>query len=123
VGDTLKRRKRVLEFRAIARSRLFADIDRATLRRFWKFHRENPEIYKQFRQFGRDALMRGYDHYGSKAIMEVIRWHMEIETFGDDFKINNNYTSCYARMLVLLEPEFEGFFRLRAGARHQSQSA
>jgi len=66
-----------------------------------------------FVRFSREAMRRGYQHFGSKAVFERIRWHMAIETTGDQFKLNNNYTSFYTRKLENEYPEFVGFYRKR----------
>ena len=40
---------------------------------FQRFDALHPEIYQEFRQIALDLLRRGRAHYGSKAILEVIR--------------------------------------------------
>ena len=68
--------------------------------------------------------MSGHHHFGAKAIMERVRWevsvymrrsHFEgyVATTGEQFKVNNNYTSRYARKLISEKPEFKGFFQTR----------
>ncbi len=44
--------------------------------------------------------------------MERVRWELEITSAGR-FKVNNDYTSLYARLLIWQHPEFKGFFSLR----------
>ena len=36
-----------------------------------------------------------------------------IGTRGDSYKVNNNWSPFYARLLVLYDPGFEGFFAMR----------
>ena len=79
---------------------------------FFSYHNSHPDIYRLFQQYAYELKMSGRKHYGSKAIMERIRWHMEIER-REDFKINNNYASCYARLLMLQNPDFRSFFETR----------
>lgn len=43
--------------------------------RFERFDQAHPEIYEEFRLIARDLFQRGRRHYGSKAILEVIRYH------------------------------------------------
>jgi len=46
--------------------------------------------------------------------MQRVRWHMEIETRSDDgFKINNDFSSRYARRIMEQEPDLKGFFVTR----------
>lgn len=82
--------------------------------RFEKFHAENPHIYHYFVLYARQAKAAGYEHYGCHAIMQRVRWHMEIETRSDDgFKINNDFSSRYARRIMEQEPDLKGFFVTR----------
>jgi hypothetical protein len=82
--------------------------------RFEKFHAENPHIYHYFVLYARQAKAAGYEHYGCHAIMQRVRWHMEIETRSDDgFKINNDFSSRYARRIMEQEPDLKCFFVTR----------
>jgi hypothetical protein len=36
-----------------------------------------------------------------------------MKTVGDDFKLNNNYHSRYARLIMEREPGLDGFFETR----------
>ena len=82
--------------------------------KFEKFHAENPQIYRYFVLYARQAKAAGYEHYGCHAIMQRVRWHMEIETRSDDgFKINNDFSSRYARRIMEQEPDLKGFFVTR----------
>lgn len=55
---------------------------------------------------------RGITHHGIGSLWEVLRWNMQIERDGD-FKLNNNFRSRYARLIIQEHPEFENFFELR----------
>lgn len=81
--------------------------------RFMAFHRANPEVYRLFVKYARQALEAGYRHYSARQIMERVRWQAEIKTKGDSFKINNNHIPYYAKMLMESLPEFKGFFQTR----------
>lgn len=82
---------------------------------FERFDRAHPEIYKEFCTIARALLQRGRRHYGSKAILEVIRYHRILsgQDENEPFKINNNYSSRYARKLTDEDDGFEQFFELR----------
>ncbi len=57
---------------------------------------------------------RGFKHYGAKAICERLRWHYSVmRVEGEEFKINNNWTSRLARFAEERAPELQGFFRNR----------
>jgi len=81
---------------------------------FIKYHADNPAIFEHFKRFALQLRGRGFRHFGAKAIMERIRWEVALQTGRDGFKINNNYTSRYARLLERKLPMFRGFFRKRA---------
>ena len=82
---------------------------------FEHFDQTHPEIYEEFRNIARDLLRRGRGHYGSKAILEVIRYHriLSSQDENEPFKINNNYSSRYARKLMDEDERFRDFFELR----------
>lgn len=80
---------------------------------FLAFHAENPDVWTLFERFALGAIEAGRDHYSAKAVVERIRWHVEIETRGDEMKINNNFTAHFARMFHLAHPNHDGFFRNR----------
>lgn len=82
-------------------------------RAWWKWHKQNPEVWELFKKFTFDTINAGYDHYSVRAIVERIRWHTDVETKGDSFKINNNHMAYYARYFHHMYPEHDGFFRIR----------
>lgn len=79
---------------------------------FQEFHRKNPEVYDQLVKLATSAQERGA-RFGIKCLWEVMRWHFWIETDTRDFKLNNSYTSRYARLIMQQEPQLEGFFNTR----------
>lgn len=48
-------------------------------------------------------------------IWEVMRWQMFLATKDPSgFKLNDHYTSRYARLIMKQEPDLDGLFELRA---------
>ena len=82
-------------------------------RKFEVYHLENPHVYDLFIKFATQAKESGRKQYSSKSIFERLRWHVDIETVGEMFKLNNNYTAYYARKIMQDRPEFSNFFRIR----------
>lgn len=80
-------------------------------KQWWRYHKANPQVFELFERFTFDLIQRGFENYSSKAVFERIRWHTDVETCGESFKISNNYTPYYARLFMVLHPEHEGFFR------------
>jgi hypothetical protein len=80
---------------------------------FKDFHKNNPDIFDLFTQYAKEIRAAGFERYSANAIFERIRWHKDIQTSGDRFKMNNNYRAFYARKLMKEDPSFQGFFAIR----------
>lgn len=80
---------------------------------FEEYHAENPEVYELLVVLARDVKRRGYSKYSMKAVYERARWHMNIDKGDSEFKLNNNYHSRYARLIMEQEPDMKGFFKVR----------
>lgn len=80
---------------------------------FEVFHRDNPYIFKLFEELALKAISKGKRKIGSKQIIEVIRWKIWVETEGEKYKINNNYTSRYGRLFVAKHPQYKDRFEFR----------
>lgn len=84
--------------------------------RFQAFHEENPEIYGELVNLARSARARGRARLGIGHLFEVIRWQRMMRTNdpnGGDLKLNNNYRSRYARLLMEREPDLADLFETR----------
>ena len=84
-------------------------------RRFRKFHRENPRVFELFAHFAAQAKERGRrEYFGARMIGERIRWYTAVEvTTEDEYKLNDHYWPYYARLLMLTDERFAGFFQRR----------
>lgn len=89
---------------------------------FWQFHQDNPDVYAELAALAKQLKARGHEHYGIGALFEVVRFHRHIETTDTEFKLNNNHRALYARLLMLLEPDLEGFFSTRERSPRGTQS-
>lgn len=74
----------------------------------------NMHIFRQFLQFSVRMRNTGRDHYGARSIIEVVRYHSQLEDTSE-FKINNNASSEFARLAMLMFPETfpDGWFEIR----------
>jgi hypothetical protein len=81
--------------------------------RFFDFHRENPQVYTILVSLARQAKAAGKKRIGIKALFERARWDLWLQTRGDDFRLNNSYSSRYSRMIEDLEPDLRGLFEKR----------
>ena len=82
---------------------------------FDRFHSANPWVYDALVELARDLHRRGRGKVGMKMLFEVLRWHWYMSTTDEssDFKLNNNYTSRYARLIMKNESDLEGIFEIR----------
>lgn len=89
---------------------------------FALFHQANPHVYQALRQLAIQLAQRGHRRIGIKMLFEVLRWQYALRTDdpNSEFKLNNNYTSFYARLLDQ-EPELNGRFELRTQTWQQHE--
>ncbi len=92
---------------------IFQGYDQSTLNAFHAYHQKRPEIYEAFLLKTFQMYNTGRKHYSHWTIMNVIRWHMDLEHKETTFKVNNNFFACYARLAILEHPELADFFQLR----------
>lgn len=83
---------------------------------FSDFHESNPHVYddlvrmcRKFRSTGNTGKI------GIKMLFEVLRWNRHVSTIRDkgDFKLNNNFTSHYARLIMKENSDLGDIFQLR----------
>lgn len=88
--------------------------------RFRGFHQQNPRVYDALRKLAVDLVQMGHERVGMKMLFEVVRWQHAMRTTKDGgFKLNNDFTALYARLLMDREPALAGRFETREmrGAR------
>src|SRR5438128_4654368 len=87
---------------------------------FNAFDKKNPHVYAEYKRLVWQAIKAGKKKISSKLILNVIRWHIYLETedevgFTDSdgvltkFRINDAYTSRYVRKYVKEFPSREKF--------------
>ena len=83
---------------------------------FWNFHHNHPEVYAGLVRLTFRAVDAGRERVGIGMLFEVLRWEWVVQGLPDEseeFKLNNNYRSRYARMIMESEPGLEGVFEIR----------
>ena len=80
---------------------------------FEAFHGANPMVYDMLRDMAFELKRAGVKRWGIAGLFEVMRRDYALRTKGGKFKLNNNYRSHYARLLMATEPELDGFFEIR----------
>ena len=80
---------------------------------FAAFHAANPQVYVALRRLALGLRDRGFNSYGIAGLFEQLRWTYALQTGGDAYKLNNNFRSHYARLLMDKNPSLAGFFETR----------
>ena len=80
---------------------------------FGLFHQANPHIYRLLRQMALEYKLSGHARCGMKMLWEALRYSSGVQTRGEPYKLNNNYTALYARLLMRQERQLRGFFEVR----------
>ena len=78
--------------------------------RFKQFHKLNPHVYERIKNHAFFLKEAGVQKFGMKAIFEKLRWDYAVQTQGEPFKLSNDFTAHYARLVMFNEPELKGFF-------------
>jgi hypothetical protein len=82
---------------------------------FREFNSLNPHVYRNLKVLAYQALRAGRKKIGMKFLFERLRWEYAIKTDRPEgeFKLNNNFTSRYARLLIDQEPDLADLFEIR----------
>jgi hypothetical protein len=91
-------------------NKIFKEVQPHIVKKFFAYHKENPQVYKLVKKFANEAKKSGRNKFGIGMIWERMRWYFNVETNGDTFKLSNDHRSCYARLLMLEDPFFEKMF-------------
>ncbi len=82
--------------------------------KFLEYHEANPMIFAKFVSYAEQLKEAGRTRIGAKAIIERIRWDSLIAAFDGKFKINNNHTSRYVRLITEKRPDLAPLFAVRS---------
>lgn len=88
--------------------------------RFAIFHAANPHVADALEALARQWVAAGRKKLGAKALMERLRWESGIQTEGDVYRLNNDYSSRYSRLLAKRHPEWTDLFETRALAKERA---
>lgn len=92
---------------------LFDGIQTPEATRFEQYHKDNPEIYENFKKYALQAIRKGHKRLSAEFIFNVIRWETRVSAQDGDFKINNDMKPWYSRLFQKEFPEHRGFFETR----------
>ena len=91
---------------------IFNDIDPAVLKMFIEYDKKHPEIYKWFKWYAYRLLEQGKKHLRSKKLFEDLR-DEPLFASNDQFKVDNRFSGCYSRKLILEDSVLKDLFELR----------
>lgn len=81
---------------------------------FEEFNKKNPHVYDMFKGQVYRAKSKNRSKVSSKAIINWMRWEVSINTKSADvYKINDAFTSHYARLFIKDHPQYADMFELR----------
>ena len=80
---------------------------------FGAFHALNPWVYEHLVRMTYDLKARGNNRVGMGMLFEVLRWQAAMSTTGIDFKLNNNFRSRYARLIMANHEQLNGIYETR----------
>lgn len=79
---------------------------------FERFHEANPKVYEVLHKLAAEWL-ENHSKVGVGMLWEVMRWQLGVQTSGDVYRLNNDYRSRYARLLLAEHPEWTGRIETR----------
>ena len=80
---------------------------------WWKFHITHPAVYDELVRLSRRLIDRGHKRLGLKMLWETLRYNTMLGDSTGEYRLTNNHTAFYARLLMEQEPDLAGIFELR----------
>ena len=83
--------------------------------RFEAFRVLNPHVEEMLAREATRALEQGWSRIGIDFLYHRLRWVYATQTNRDpgDYRLNDHFTSRYARLLIREHPEFKDLFETR----------
>jgi vacuolar-type H+-ATPase subunit E/Vma4 len=83
--------------------------------RFAEFDSANPHIYRRIIEMLAEAKRRGKTRIGIKMLLEALRWEefLRIDRDAGDYRINNSFSSRYARKVIAERPDLGALLETR----------
>lgn len=78
--------------------------------KFDEYHAANPHVFQTFVWLADQWLKAGKGRLSMYMLRERARWEFIVTTEHDEFKISNNFTPYYARLIMYRHRRFQGMF-------------
>jgi ribonuclease HI len=84
-------------------------------RKFQQFHDQNPHVYRDLVRLAREAKKMNRKRIGIEMLYGHLRWDhmMTTEDPESNYKLNDHYTSRYARKIMKENPDLNEIFQVR----------
>lgn len=81
-----------------------------------QFHLANPGVYELLVGYARQVREAGHLRTSMGLLWNRLRWEemVKVDDPASAFKLNENYKSFYARLIMEQEPDLDGLFETRA---------
>ena len=80
---------------------------------WWEWHKRNPHVWEMFERFTQEAIARGVTKMSHWLVINRIRWEVSVSTFGNEFKISNDFIAFYARLWKAKHPAHQDIFNTK----------
>ena len=82
--------------------------------RFDQFHDANPWIFDALVALAEDEVRRGHERTSIDMLVHVVRWEYRRRVVSTSaLRVNNDYTSRYARLITEQRPDLAHLFETR----------
>jgi len=78
--------------------------------RFHRFHEANPAVYNAIVSMSKQVRSKGLKKWSVRSAFHVLRYVSVNVDAGNDYKINDNFSPFYSRMIQARVPELSEFF-------------
>ncbi|MND52515.1 hypothetical protein D3C80_435320 [compost metagenome] len=73
----------------------------------------NPSFFPIFEQHTFDLINAGVTKSSAWLVANRIRWEVLIKTYGNEYKISNDFIALLARKFMADHPKHQGFFTVK----------
>ncbi len=82
--------------------------------KFVAYHKTHKWIWGEFERVALELIAEGERHWSADAVLHVVRFQCRKDKkAGEEFKVNNNASSGFARAFERKYPQHVGFFEIR----------
>lgn len=94
------------------------DIKPNIRKKFRDWYPENMHMVNAFIEVADLLRVEGKrEYYSARAIFEHLRWNTLFKDTDSDFKVTDNVCAPLIRVIMCLEPRFQGMFQLRGNGK------